>query len=153
MISITEMLSQDCIKLNMEARRKKKAVIELVDLLAEAGKVGKPAELADEIIEREGLASTGIGHGIGIPHCLTNLLDRTVMAFGRSEGGIPFDAADNKPVHLLILMAGPRSATAQHLQILSKLSRLLTEKDFREKLLSAASPEDIIELFRQGEKV
>jgi mannitol/fructose-specific phosphotransferase system IIA component (Ntr-type) len=76
-----------------------------------------------------------------------------VIAFGRSEGGIPFDAADNRPVHLIFLMAGPKSATALHLQILSKLSRLLTEKDFREKLLQAKSPEEVIELFRQGEKV
>jgi fructose-specific phosphotransferase system IIA component len=147
------MLSVDCIKLDLEARRKKKAVIELVDLLAGAGKIKNPAELADEILERENLASTGIGHGIGLPHCLTGLLDKTVIAFGRSEGGIPFDAADNRPVHLIFLMAGPKSATALHLQILSKLSRLLTEKDFREKLLQAKSPEEVIELFRQGEKV
>ena len=153
MITLTDMLSADCIKLDMEARRKKKAVIELVDLLAEAGKIEYPAELADEIIERESLASTGIGHGIGIPHCLTNRLDRTVMAFGRSEGGIPFDAADSKPVHLVFLLAGPKTATAQHLQILSKLSRLLTEKDFREKLLEVHSPEEVVELFRQGEMV
>lgn len=153
MISITELLTPECIQLDLTERRKKRVIAELTGILEAAGRVRDGAALADSIIERENIASTGIGHGIAIPHCLTGLADRTVMAFGRSEAGIPFDAADNKPARLIFLLAGPRTATVEHLKLLSKLSRLLTEESFREALLDAESPEEIIELFRKGEEL
>ncbi len=152
MISISELLSPECIQLEMSEKRKKRAITELTELLHGAGKVENSKALAGKIIEREAMASTGIGHGIAIPHCLTNLVDETVMAFGRSSTGIPFDSADNKPAQLIFLLAGPQAATAEHLKLLSKLSRLLTEKDFRSTLLEADGPEEVIGLFRQAEE-
>jgi fructose-specific phosphotransferase system IIA component len=152
-ISITELLTSECIQLDLKERRKKRVIAELTALLEAAGRISDGESLADRIVERESIASTGIGHGIAIPHCLTGLVDRTVMAFGRSEAGIPFDAADNKPARLIFLLAGPQTATAEHLKLLSKLSRLLTEKTFREALMAASSPEEIIELFRKGEEL
>ncbi len=153
MISITELLTPECIRLELNEKRKKRVIAELTGLLEAAGRISDGSSLADKIVERESIASTGIGHGIAIPHCLTCLVDRTVMALGRSTAGIPFDAADSKPARLIFLLAGPQSATAEHLKLLSKLSRLLTEKSFREALLTATTPEEIIELFRKGEEL
>lgn len=152
MISISELLSPECIQLSLKERRKKRVIPELTALLEQAGKVSDGTALADKIIEREALASTGIGHGIAIPHCLTNLVDTTVMAFGRSVSGIPFDSADNKPAQLIFLLAGPQSATGQHLKLLSKLSRILTEQQFRTHLFEAQEAEEVIELFRRAEE-
>lgn len=152
MISISELLSPECIQLSLKERRKKRVIPELTALLDQAGKVSDGTALADKIIEREALASTGIGHGIAIPHCLTNLVDTTVMAFGRSVSGIPFDSADNKPAQLIFLLAGPQSATGQHLKLLSKLSRILTEQQFRTHLFEAQEAEEVIELFRRAEE-
>ena len=122
-------------------------------MLQNAGKVSDGSALANKIIDREAMASTGIGHGIAIPHCLTNLVDTTVMAFGRSLSGVPFDSADNKPAQLIFLLAGPQSATGAHLKLLSKLSRILTEKQFRIQLLDAQEAEEVIELFRRAEEL
>jgi fructose-specific phosphotransferase system IIA component len=151
-ILISELLSPECIQLSLKERRKKRVIPELTALLEQAGKVSDGTALADKIIEREALASTGIGHGIAIPHCLTNLVDTTVMAFGRSVSGIPFDSADNKPAQLIFLLAGPQSATGQHLKLLSKLSRILTQQQFRTHLFKAQEAEEVIELFRRAEE-
>ncbi len=153
MITISELLSPECIQMNLKEKRKKRVIPELTSLLEQAGKVSDGNTLADKIIEREALASTGIGHGIAIPHCLTNLVDTTVMAFGRSISGIPFDSADNKPAQLIFLLTGPQSATGAHLKLLSKLSRILTEQRFRSQLLAAQEAEEVIELFRRAEEL
>jgi len=152
-ISITGLLSPECISLELREKRKKRVIGELTGLLQIAGKVESGKALAGKIIEREAMASTGIGHGIAIPHCLTNLVDDTVMAFGRSSTGIPFDSADNKPAQLIFLLTGPQTATSEHLKLLSKLSRLLTEQQFRSQLFEAATAEEVIELFRRAEEV
>ncbi len=152
MISITGLLSPECISLELRERRKKRVITELTNLLQSAGKVENSKALACKILEREAMASTGIGHGIAIPHCLTNLVNDTVMAFGRSTTGIPFDSADNRPAQLIFLLAGPQTATSEHLKLLSKLSRLLTEKQFRTQLFEAATAEEVIELFRRSEE-
>ncbi|MDZ7792723.1 MAG: PTS sugar transporter subunit IIA [Spirochaetia bacterium] len=153
MISITGLLSPECISLELHEKRKKRVIAELTDLLQSAGKVENGKALARKILEREAMASTGIGHGIAIPHCLTNLVDDTVMAFGRSTNGIPFDSADNKPAQLIFLLTGPQTATSEHLKLLSKLSRLLTEQQFRTQLFDASTAEEVIELFRREEEV
>jgi len=150
--SITGLLSPECISLELREKRKKRVIGELTGLLQMAGKVESGKALAGKIIEREAMASTGIGHGIAIPHCLTNLVDDTVMAFGRSSTGIPFDSADNKPAQLIFLLTGPPTATSEHLKLLSKLSRLLTEQQFRTQLFEAATAEEVIELFRRAEE-
>ena len=153
MIDISKLLSPECIQMDLNEKRKKRVIYELTDVLERAGKVSDGKALADKIIEREAMASTGIGHGIAIPHCLTNLVDTTVMAFGRNVSGIPFDSADNKPAQLIFLLAGPQAATAQHLKLLSKLSRILTEQKFRTQLLEAQDAEEVIGLFRRAEEM
>ncbi|HDQ14307.1 MAG TPA: PTS sugar transporter subunit IIA [Sediminispirochaeta sp.] len=146
------MLSPECIKLELKEKRKKKVILELSKLLEQAGKVNDAKALSKKVIQREAMASTGIGHGIAIPHCLTDMVDQTVMAFGICRQGIAFDAADNRPVKLIFLLAGPPSATSEHLKLLSKLSRLLTEESFRNRIYEVETPRQLIELFRQGEE-
>lgn len=151
MISIVDLLSPECIQLNLAQKRKKRVIFELTAILEAAHKVRDGKALARKIVERESVSSTGIGHGVAIPHSLTELADQTVMAFGRSIPGVPFDSVDKKPARLIFLLTGPLSASGEHLKLLSRLSRLLTEQSFREGLLRAASAEEVIDLFRKGE--
>ena len=151
MISIVDLLSPECIQLNLTQKRKKRVIFELTVILEAAHKIRDGKALAKKIIERESVSSTGIGHGVAIPHSLTELAGRTAMAFGRSIPGVLFDSVDKKPAQLIFLLTGPLSATGEHLKLLSRLSRLLTEQAFRDSLLNAASPEEVIELFRKNE--
>lgn len=152
MISVVELLSPGCIKLDLKEARKSRVILELVELLEAAAVVSDKDALAQKILEREALGSTGIGHGVAIPHCLTSAVDRTMMAFGRSATGIHFDK-DNRQTRLIFLLAGPPTAAAEHLQLLSRLSRLLSNETFRNGLLDVATAAEVLELFGGAEEL
>jgi fructose-specific phosphotransferase system IIA component len=150
--TIATMLEEGNIDLELKANKKKQAIQELAGLMNDTGRVPDCARIAKEVLAREKSSSTGIGHGIAIPHKLTPLARETVMVFGRSRGGVAFDSIDRKPVHLLFFIIGPENATADHLKLLSRLSRLLTQERFRDELMAAESGKDVIELFRRNEE-
>ncbi|ADK82851.1 PTS sugar transporter subunit IIA [Sediminispirochaeta smaragdinae] len=152
MKTIATMLEEGVIDLSLKASRKKQAIKELAALLAGTGKVSDCEKIAKAVLAREKVASTGIGHGIAIPHKLSPSVQETVMVFGRSKEGIAFDAIDRKPAHLLFFIVGPENSSADHLKLLSRLSRLLTQESFRDQLMEARSPEEVVALFRNNEE-
>jgi len=151
-MKLHELLLPGGVKLDLGEKKKKRVIEELVGLLEPAG-IEDHEKLAEKILEREKMTSTGIGHGVAIPHVLSDAVDRTVMVLGRSIAGIPFDAVDKKPVHLFFLIVGPASSTPEHLKILSKLSRMVTEQDFREHLVKAEDETEIRRIIADGEEM
>lgn len=147
--SLSGILDERCIKLEMEARKKPEAIRELVDVVTGGGDIREPERLYQELLEREKLASTGIGNGIAIPHCLTDRVSETRMAFGRKQKGIKFDSVDRQPATLFFLIVGPEGTHTEHLQLLSKLSRYLHDTSVLRGLLEAKSPEDVLQTFRK----
>jgi PTS system fructose-specific IIC component len=139
-------------KLEMQATGKKEAIEELVNVLAQTGKVSNPQELADELFEQESKVSTGIGEGIAIPHKMVSGLKKTIMVFGRKQEGVAFDAIDHQPVSLFFLILGPQGKPHLHLQLLSRLSRLLHDQELKHVLLEARTPEEILEALREKEE-
>ena len=103
----------------------------------------KEEELFSVVMDREKLSSTGIGSGIAIPHAKLQECPRHIVVFGRSKIGIPFDAIDEKPVHLVFLILGPATANEMHLKILARISKFLHDTNFRDRLLTASDVEDI----------
>ena len=152
MNTLTDLLEESTIKLELEARKKHDALRELVELLHSAGKIGDPEAALSGLIEREKLTSTGIGSGIAIPHLLSPDADETVMAFGRKREGLRFDAIDNQPVTLIFLILGPKHQEFAHLRLLSRLSRLLHDESFRAALLDAETPAEILQILRREEE-
>lgn len=152
MIKLSQILDPYCIKLSMNAHRKKEAIEELVTVLYEAGKIDEVKPLVKELLAREKMASTGIGEGIAIPHKLIKGLDDTLMVFGRKKEGIHFDSLDNKPVNLFFLILGPEGHNNDHLRLLSKLARILHDPHFRGVLQDAKRPEDVISAIRKQEE-
>lgn len=147
MNKLVEKFDPACVKLELDSRKKKDVIKELIELLDATGKVKDTERLFHQLMEREKLSSTGVGHGIALPHRLSATVDKTTIACGLSRKGIDFGAVDRKRVHLVFLIVGPLSAPREHLVILSKLSRLLNDSDFRDRLLSAKTPEELIEQF------
>lgn len=153
MKSIATMLEEGAIDLDLKANKKKPVILELTALMESTGRVGECKAIAKEVLEREKSASTGIGHGIAIPHKLSPRVDQTTMVFGRSSRGVNFDSIDRKPVHLFFFIIGPEKATAEHLKLLSRLSRFLTQEAFRNELMAANTSREVIELFRRSEEL
>lgn len=149
--SIGSALDPACITLEVRGKKKPEIIAELVQLLADAGKISDAAAVTEMVLQREAMMSTGIGGGIAVPHALAPGVENTMIAFGRHRKGAKFDAVDKKPVRLFFLMVGPTGAHSEHLRLLSKLSRLLHDETLKTGLLNADSAETVIELFLSRE--
>lgn len=149
---ISTLLRTEAVSLDLQGRRKPELIAELVQLLAASGDVLDAEMVTAQVLEREKLATTGVGDGIAIPHCLSDQVRGTAMAFGRKVPGARFDAVDRQPVQLFFLMVGLPDAHNEHLRLLSKLSRYLHDNDTRASLLAATSPDAVIEVFARRER-
>ena len=91
----------------------------------------------DAVIEREKLGSTGVGHGVAIPHARTDLVDQVCGVFARLKQPVDFDAVDGRPADLIFLLLAPEDAGAEHLKALAQVSRLFRREDIRRSLRAA----------------
>ncbi|MCE7970422.1 MAG: PTS sugar transporter subunit IIA [Leptolyngbya sp. PLA2] len=150
-MNLLDILTPECIRAPLHAADKRGVIDELVDLLAVAGKVENPATLKEAVWTREQTRTTGIGHGLAIPHGKCPGMPALAMALGRPAQPLDFEAIDNQPVRLVVLLASPADRTSDHIQALARISRLMTMEDFRERMYNAASAQEIWELLRAAE--
>jgi fructose-specific phosphotransferase system IIA component len=150
-MKLSEMLSTNLIETNLKAKSKDEVLEEMVELLFKAGKIKEKEKILDAIKKREELMSTGIGHGVAIPHAKCDGVDKLVAAFGRSKNGIDFKSLDGEPVYLFFILLSPEGVTGPHIKALAKISRLLKHHYVREKLKSTNEPDKTLELIRQEE--
>lgn len=114
----------------------------------------KKDEIADVLLDREKLGSTGIQDGIAIPHGKFRGLQKTVILFARSLEGLDFQSHDGKPTHLFFVLLAPEETTSEHLKLLARLSRLLKNPELREQLIKAKNEEGIFQILeREDEKL
>ena len=153
-MKIGDILSKEVIAVNLEKTDKQGAVEELVDLLIKAGKVSKKdrGKIIQTIMEREELGSTGIGQGVAIPHGKCDYVDSLVAVLGISKKGVEFDSLDGEPVYILFLLLATTSSAGPHLKALAKVSRLLKDKFFREKLMKAKIKKEVIDIIVKEEQ-
>jgi mannitol/fructose-specific phosphotransferase system IIA component (Ntr-type) len=150
-MSLANLLSAEQIIPEMKATDRWPAIVELIDLLVQLGKI-KEAD-RDPILaalkQREETMSTGIGFGIAIPHCSSDRLEEVVAAFGRSTTGIEFDALDNAPVKFVVLFIVPKNQFQTHLRTLASIAKFLNDRSVRESLANAKSADEILSIFRE----
>ena len=152
-MQILDFLSADAIKMSLESKTKKDAIKEMVELLVKTGRVKDKKKMIQTLMEREELGSTGIGQGIAIPHGKSDTVSDLAAAFGLSADGISFDSLDGEPVNIFFLLVAPEDAAGAHLKALARISSLLKDKYFRKSLLSAKTPEDVVKIIQEEEKL
>lgn len=150
-MNLLDTLTPECIKAPLEATDKKGVIDELVDLLAHAGKVADPAALKDVVWAREQSRTTGIGHGLAIPHGKSESAAELAMAIGKPPEPIDFASIDQRPVRLVVLLASPPDRTSEHIQALARISKLMTMEDFRERIYNASDAQEIYDLLQSQE--
>ena len=124
---------------------------ELVRILERSGKTGNMSKLLTDFINRERKASTAIGSGIAVPHVRTMQARDLIIGFARSRDGYDFDAPDKKLTHLFFIMAAPPYDDSLYLRVFKSLSEVLRYDTFREALMQASEPFDIIKAFKMAE--
>jgi mannitol/fructose-specific phosphotransferase system IIA component (Ntr-type) len=136
-MKLAEIMRESLIFPELTASNKADALREIISGVSRIFPELSEGDLFSVIMERERLSSTGIGSGIAIPHAKHPVAEYQIAAFGRSRIGIPFDAIDGKPVHLIFLIVGPVGANEAHLKVLARISKFLHDTSFRERLFTA----------------
>jgi PTS system nitrogen regulatory IIA component len=133
----------DC---DCKAGSKKRVLEQVGELLATAAPNLSSEEVFEQLLERERLGSTGLGHGIALPHARLKGITQACGALVRLETGVDYDAIDNQPVDLVFGLLVPHDATQEHLQLLAKLASLFSNEGFRNKLREAKDCDAVIAL-------
>lgn len=144
-MEICDIITSERVLPSLRATSKKQALQELARFAMETTGIHERA-VFDILLERERLGTTGVGHGIAIPHGKLPDLDKLYGLFARLERPIDFDSIDERPVDLIFLLLAPESAGADHLKALARVSRLLRDGEVCEKLRDCADAEALYAL-------
>jgi len=148
-----EILHSGVIKLNLDAQTKDEAIEELVDLLVEGGDASPDLRqhLLDVVMEREQTMSTGMDHGVALPHASSDKVNQIMGALGSAPEGIPFDTLDGEPARLLILLILPRHNFQGHVRTLAGIAHLLSNPGFRESIITATDAQTVLDIIEKTE--
>ncbi|MBP7653919.1 PTS sugar transporter subunit IIA [Candidatus Dependentiae bacterium] len=152
-MNIIDILQKENIELNLKSDTKSEVIIELLNLLKKNGVIENIDDLKNEIIKREEMMSTGIGKGIGLPHCKSKNIDNMILAVGRHKKGIDdYDSLDDEPVKLIFLLISPEDKPNDHINMLARISRIVKLDYIRTSLTTAGSSKKFYEMVKNEDK-
>lgn len=143
---ITELLKKDSVSLGVRVDSKDAAINYLVDLHARVGNIIDKAIFKEGIVKREESGSTAIGEGIAIPHAKNKAVTKAGLAAMTVPEGVDYDSLDGQPTNLIFMIAAPEGGSDVHLEVLSRLSMLLIDEDFRKELLASKNVDEFLKV-------
>ena len=146
-----ELFSEDTILDHLPAKTKDDAFAAMLDCLVAAAQVQKKdvASIKRKLKEREKLATTGIGHGVAVPHVRSPHITRLSVCLARSVEGLEFHAPDGQKVHTIFLILAPNEPTEEHLKLLRWISTIGRDSDFRRFVMAARNRAEILGLLKE----
>lgn len=150
-MKIIDLLDKKSINLNLKSNNKSSVIDELIDLVDASGNLIDKKEYKQEILAREEKGSTGIGEGIAIPHAKTKAVKKACLAAGVSKSGIDYESLDGALANLFFMIAAPDGANDTHLEVLSRLSTILMDENFRKSLINSTSVDEFLSLIDKTE--
>jgi fructose-specific phosphotransferase system IIA component len=145
---LLSIIDRECTITELRSNTKEEVLIELVDVLAYHGRLNNRDEVLKDILEREKTMSTGMQHGIALPHAKSEGVKDICVAVGIKKSGIDFDSIDGEPAQLFIMVASPRRSSSPHIQFLAAIGSVLKDDSIRKRVVSAASPDEVVKLLR-----
>lgn len=151
-MKITDLLNEEAIQINGVANSKNEVIDKMVDLMIKNGNINDKEKYKQTVLKREEEGTTGIGEGIAIPHGKSDAVSKPGLSAMVVPNGVEFNSLDGQPVKLLFLIAAPNTKDNVHLDVLSRLSTLLMDTEFRTALLNAKSPKEFLACIDRAEK-
>jgi PTS system nitrogen regulatory IIA component len=148
-MNLKTVLTTDTISLHLKGVSKEEIINELLDILVAAGKIQDREAAYAAIMDREQKMSTGMKHGIAIPHGKSAIINDLVACIGISDAPIDFDSLDNEPCRIFIMTLSPLEKTGPHLQFLAEISLLFRSAEKRAEILKAGTAEDILRILAE----
>ena len=151
-MKITDLLSSETIDINASASDKHDVIEKAVSLISNSGVIKDVEIYKAGVYHREEESTTGIGEGIAIPHCKSDVVTKPALAAMVLKDGVDYDSLDGEKVNLLFLIAAPNSEDNVHLEVLARLSNLLMDENFKNNLVNASSKEEFLKIIDDAEK-
>jgi PTS system nitrogen regulatory IIA component len=148
-MNLKMVLTKETINLHLKGANKQEIINELLDILAKANKIQDRQAAYTAVMEREQKMSTGMKHGIAIPHGKSATINDLVACIGISDNPVDFDSLDHEPCRIFIMTLSPMEKTGPHLQFLAEISLLFKSSEKRAEILKASSSEDILRILAE----
>ena len=148
-MNLKSVLSKDTISLHLKGTTKEAIINELLDVLVAANKIHNRGAALAALMEREQKMSTGMKHGIAIPHGKSAAIQDLAACIGISDSPVEFDTLDGKPCRIFIMTLSPIEKTGPHLQFLAEISLLFKSSEKRAEILNAQTPEAILKVLTE----
>jgi len=148
-MNLKTVLDTETIELHLKGSNKKEIINELLDILVRTGKIQDREAALNAIMDREEKMSTGMKHGIAIPHGKCDATKDLVACIGVSEKPVDFDSLDHQPCRIFIMTLSPVEKTGPHLQFLAEVSLLFKSSEKRDEILKSKTPEEILKILAE----
>jgi len=145
-MNLKKVLSPTTVSTRLAGSTKTEIIESLVDLAMNSGRIQDRDEALQSVLDRERKMTTGMEHGIAIPHGKTNAVDDLVVAVGVSPEPVEFEAMDGKPCRIFIMTLSPLTRKGPHIQFLAEITRILKEESRRAAILEAGSPKEVVDI-------
>ena len=153
-MKVHEYLKENHIFLDFEPGDKRQILEQFVSAMKKKGLISREKNILDELLKRESLGSTGLENGIAVPHALIKKIEEPIVALALIKKGIDFEAADQMPTYIVILLLGEKNNPGFQLKLLAHICRMVKETDFVKKVKKAETSRDIWTiLMKEEEKV
>ena len=150
-MTLMEILSGKSIIVGLKGQSKQEILEELVDALEVGDKITDREKVLEAVFQREEIMSTGIGHGIAIPHGKSEYVKELGGVLGIKTEGVEFDSLDGQPTFIFFLLVSPMDVSGPHIKALARISRLLKGEDFRKELIACPDNETAIRTLEEEE--
>jgi nitrogen PTS system EIIA component len=147
-MQVTELLDVERISCANQAGSKKRVLEQMSQLIATGQSELSQDQIFDSLVSRERLGSTGLGHGVAIPHARLKDSDKTLAAVIKLRQGVDYDAPDQQPVDLLFALLVPENSTEEHLQLLAQLAQMFSDEKFVARLRAAKDSDGLYQTLR-----
>ncbi|MGH7770570.1 MAG: PTS sugar transporter subunit IIA [Candidatus Binatia bacterium] len=151
-MKITDFLAAARIIPDLKGKDKRSVLKEMADCLASLDRALDAGSLFDTLLEREKISSTAIGEGVAIPHGKVPGIRQVTGIFARSVHGVNFDSLDGGPTHLFFVLIAPEDSAADHLKALARISRLLKDSSFRDRLMEVKTQTEIFAVIEEEDR-
>lgn len=151
-MTLLDIISLDSTIVGLESDSKEAIIEELVGCLQIGTAITDREKVLQAVLDREKIMSTGIGDGIAIPHGKSNAVTSLAAALGIHKRGVDFESLDGEPAYVFFLLVSPADVSGPHIKALARISRLLKNDEFKNKLIDASTSEEILEIIETAEK-
>lgn len=152
-MNIVSLLDSSTVLPDLKASTKEEVLNELISSLSSKVSEDELEAIREAVFEREKIMSTGVGKGLAIPHGKASGIRDNYAAFALLDSPVEYDAIDGEPVTMVFLLVGPQSSNSFHIKMLSRISRLMNNSEFRKELNNCSTAEEIINIFEKEEQI